>query len=151
MNICISSIPNYESVSKPQFCCLTVRKMLVPKLVNAPIHTDMSVNKGVLPIINLLSLYIHLSLVFEPVDKAWYVTQRIGIPNDVSRSLVPISMGGWGWGDGGRRSSILHPKTYFGSFVTGDSGSIAHQFNKSWMLDICCHSCYSCFLSQSLW
>lgn len=101
MNISISPIPNYESVSKPQFYCLTMRKMLVPKLVNVPIHTDMSVNKGVLPIINLLSLYIHLSLVFEPVDKAWYVTQRIGIRNDVSRSLVPISMEGWGCGVGG--------------------------------------------------
>lgn len=55
----------------------------------------MPFNKGLLPIINLLPVYTHLSLVFGLVDKllgsnVTYVTQRMEILNDVSRVLVSV-------------------------------------------------------------
>lgn len=48
--------------------------MLVHKIVNVLLHVDShrcdtSVNKGVLTIVNLLTLYTHLSLESEVVDK----------------------------------------------------------------------------------
>lgn len=63
-----------------------------------PLTCDMSVNKGILPIINLLPLYTYLSLVFGLVDKllgssVTYVTKKTEILSDGSRVLVSVFRG----------------------------------------------------------